>query len=325
MRPIRLFPGKPCLPPGETLIMKKMRPSLRFFLLLLAIAIVAGTTALTQEKTGPKLEFQLVEGWPRLPEGMKLNGISAVASDSKDNVYLLHRVKPYVIVLDKDGKQVRSWNGNFTTPHGMRIDKDDNVWIADMANHLVQKFTPEGKLLLTLGTKNKAGLAADLFNQPADAFVGPEGEIYVADGYGNSRVAKFTAEGKFIKDWGMKGKKPAEFRIPHVVFLDAENRLLVGDRENQRVQIFDRAGKLLEEWNDTGAPYGLAVHKERVYLADGRKGTIRVLDMKGKLLTSWNAGTKKDTPHWMHVDRQGAVYIGFVSGNKVQKWMAKSL
>lgn len=303
--------------------MKKMRPSLRIFLLLISIGIVGGTTALTGEKPGPKLEFKLIENWPSLPDGMKLGGISAVASDSKDNVYLLHRIKPYVLVFDKDGKLARSFDGDFKTPHGLRIDKDDNLWIADMANHLVQKFSPDGKLLLSLGMKNKPGLAQDQFNKPADANVGPDGEVYVADGYGNSRIAQYTPEGKFVKDWGKKGKGPSEFNIPHVVFLDEGKRVLVGDRENLRVQIFDRAGKLLDEWKDTGAPYGLALYKDRVYLADGRKGTIRVLDNKGKLLTRWEAGDGKITPHWIHVDRQGAVYVGFVSGNKVQKWVAK--
>src|SRR5262249_18402808 len=163
-----------------------------------------------------------------------------------------------------------------------------------------------------LGMKDKAGLANDQFNKPADAFVGPDGEIYVADGYGNSRVAKYTGDGKFIKDWGMKGKGPSEFNIPHVVWIDGDKRLLVADRENSRVQVFDRDGKLLEQWKDTGSPYGLAVHKDRVYLADGRKGTIRILDTKGKLLTRWEtADGSKDTPHWIHVDSKGAVYVGF--------------
>ncbi len=303
--------------------MKTMRPSIRLLLLIVSLGVVAGATAFTGDKAGAKLEYKLVENWPALDKGMKLGGISAVASDSKDNIYLLHRIKPFVVVLDKDGKLVRFWNGDFTTPHGLRIDKDDNMWIADMANHLVQKFSPEGKLLLSLGMKNKPGLAEDQFNKPADAVVGPDGEVYIADGYGNSRIATFTKDGKFVKDWGKKGKGPSEFNIPHVVFLDEGNRVVVGDRENSRVQIFDRAGKLLDEWKNTGAPFGLAIHKDRVYLADGRKGTIRVLDKAGKLLTSWETAAGKEMPHWIHVDRQGAVYVGFVSGSKVQKWVAK--
>jgi DNA-binding beta-propeller fold protein YncE len=228
-----------------------------------------------------------------------------------------------VMVFDLDGKFLRSWNGTFKTPHGLRIDRDDHLWIADMANHLVQKFSPEGKLLLALGQKGKAGLAADQFNRPADATVGPDGEIYVADGYGNSRIAKYAKDGKFVRDWGKPGKGPSEFDIPHVVVLDGDQRVFVGDRENQRVQIFDRDGKLLEQWKDTGAPYGLAINKDRVYLADGVTGTVRILDTRGKLLTRWQAGAKGATPHWISVDSTRAVYVGFVSGKKVQKWVPK--
>jgi DNA-binding beta-propeller fold protein YncE len=278
---------------------------------------------LTGEKA-PPLEFRQVADWPTLPANVKLGGISAVATDSKDNVFLLQRIKPFVLVFDRDGKFLRSWNGDFKTPHGLRFDKDDNLWIADMANHLVQKFTPEGKLLLKLGQKDQPGIGADKFNKPADVAVGPAGELYVADGYGNSRIAEFTADGKFVKDWGKKGKAPSEFNIPHVVMLDKNQRIVVGDRENLRVQRFDPKGEFLDQWKDTGSPYGLYLHQDRVYLADGRTGTIRVLDNQGKLLARWEAGAgKKDTPHWISVDNKGAVYVGFVTGKKVQKWVMK--
>ena len=303
--------------------MKKLTLPVRFLLLLAAVAVVAATTALTGEKT-PPLEFRLIENWPTLPDNVKIGGISAIATDAKDNVYLLNRSKPHVLVFDADGKFVRSWGGDFQTPHGLRIDRDGNLWIADMANHLIQKFTPDGKLLLKLGKKDQPGLREDQFNKPADVAVGPDGSLYVADGYGNSRIAKFTSDGKFIKDWGKKGKNASEFNIPHVVMLDRDNRVVVGDRENLRVQLFDDGGKFLDQWKDTGAPYGLHIYQDRIYLADGRKGTIRVLDKKGKLLATWEAGAGKDnTPHWITVDSKGAVYVGFVSGKKVQKWVQK--
>ena len=302
--------------------MKKTSPIVRVALFLVTAGLLAGATALTGEKT--PLEYRLVADWPTLPADLKLGGISAVATDAKDNVYLLHRVKPYVVVFDSAGKFLKSWNGDFKTPHGLRIDAEGNLWIADMANHLVQKFTPDGKLLMKMGTKNEAGLAEDKFNKPADVAVGPDGEIYVADGYGNSRIARFDKTGKFEKDWGKKGKGEAEFNIPHVVMLDGKQRIVVGDRENLRVQLFDRAGKLVELWKDTGAPYGLHIYQDRVYLADGRKGTIRVLDLNGKLLAKWDPGVGKgETPHWITVDSKGAVYIGWVSGKKVQKWVVK--
>jgi sugar lactone lactonase YvrE len=303
--------------------MRKLRPILRWCLFLGSAALIAGASAFTGQQPPAKMSYQLVAGWPAWPKDIRPDGISAGATDSKGNVYLLHRIKPYVMVFAPDGKFSRSWDGDFTTPHGLRIDKDDNVWIADMDNHLVQKFDLEGKLLLSLGTKNKPGLGAEQFNRPADVNTGPDGEIYIADGYGNSRVAKFSKDGKFLRDWGKKGKGPAQFRIPHAVFLDSDQRVLIGDRENARIQVFDRDGKLLDTWTDTGYPYGLFLHRDRVYLADGRSGRIRIFDKEHKLLTSWETAVGEETPHWINVDQQDAVYIGFVSGNKVQKWAPK--
>ncbi|HZZ78599.1 MAG TPA: peptidyl-alpha-hydroxyglycine alpha-amidating lyase family protein [Gemmataceae bacterium] len=304
--------------------MKKMPASARICLIFMSLGVVSGAAALTGDKAAPKLEYHLDAGWPKLPNGMKLGGISAVASDSKGNIYLLHRLKPHILVFGSDGTFLRSWSGDFKTPHGLRIDKEGHLWIADMANHLVQKFKPDGTLLLKLGQKDKPGLGADQFNKPADVAVGKDGEIYVADGYGNSRIAQFAKDGKFLRDWGKKGKGAGEFNIPHVVVFDDQDRVVVGDRENSRVQIFDRTGKLLSQWTDTGAPYGLYLHQDRVYLADGRTGTIRVLDKTGKLLSRWDSGNAKVAPHWISVDAQGAIYVGFVSGSKIERWTLKS-
>ena len=304
--------------------MKTPRPSVRLLLLLLAIGIVIGTTALTREQPQPKLEYQLVANWPTLPDGMKLDGISGSATDANDNVFLLNRVKPYVLVFDKAGKFLRSWNGDFKTPHGLRIDTDGNVWIADMANHLVQKFTPDGKLLLSLGQKDKPGLADDQFNKPADVAVGPDGEIYVADGYGNSRIAKFTKNGKFVKDWGMKGKGPSQFNIPHVVFLDREKRVVVGDRENRACKSSTATASCSTNGKTPALRTASTCTRSASISPTDASGTIRILDKQGKLLTSWETKDgSKDTPHWINVDSKDAVYVGYVSGKKVQKWVPK--
>jgi DNA-binding beta-propeller fold protein YncE len=225
------------------------------------------------------------------------------------------------MVFDKDGKHLRSWGGDFTTPHGIRVAADGNVWIADMANHLVQKFSPDGKLLLKLGVKDAPAWDDSHFNKPADACVGADGDIFVGDGYGNSRIAKFSKDGKFLKEWGKKGNGDGQFKIPHVVYFETDGKLYVADRENGRVQIFDPNGKHLTSWTNIGLPFGLDRQGGKTYLVDGRTGDIRILDKDGKVIAHWNANPEAaDGPHWLSVDRHGAIYIAFVSGKKIQKW-----
>jgi sugar lactone lactonase YvrE len=209
----------------------KHSPTLRILLVGVSIAVVAGATSFSQ---APKLAYRLVPNPIQVPAGVVLSGFSGLDVDSKDNLFVLQRTEPHVMVFDKDGKHVRSWNGDFKTPHGLRIDKSDHVWIADVDNHLVQKFTPDGKLLLRLGTKNRPGEDERHFNRPADAVAGPDGDIFVADGYGNSRIARFSGDGKFLNAWGKNGSADGEFDIPHGVVWDPGGKLYVADRRPQR-------------------------------------------------------------------------------------------
>jgi sugar lactone lactonase YvrE len=297
------------------------RPTFRILLVAASIGLVLGASALTGEK---KLSYRLVPNSIQPPPGATLNGVSGLAIDSKDNLFLLQREKPYVMVFDKDGKHVRSWNGEFTTPHGIRIDDKDNVWIADMANHLVQKFTLEGKLLLSLGVKDMPAWDDRHFNKPADAIIGSDGEIYVGDGYGNSRIAKFSKDGKFLKEWGKPGMETSQFKIPHALYFDPSGKLYVADRENSRVQIFDRDGKHETTWTNTGKPFGLDRLNGKTYLCDGRTGDVRILDKDGKVLAQWNANQgSKDAAHWLCVDRRGTIYLAYVLDKKVQKWVTE--
>ena len=138
-----------------------------------------------------------------MPGPIKFGPVTAVATDAADRVYVFHRGKKPIAVFDRDGKFVRAWgDGLIKTAHGLRLDRDGNVWVTDLGHHLVMKFDPQGKPLLTLGTKGKAGDSKDRFDKPADVAFGAAGEIYVADGYGNSRVVKFSRDGKFLKEWG---------------------------------------------------------------------------------------------------------------------------
>ncbi|MCE9532391.1 MAG: peptidyl-alpha-hydroxyglycine alpha-amidating lyase family protein [Planctomycetes bacterium] len=264
----------------------------------------------------------------KLPAEIKLGPVSAVATDSNDNVYVFHRGKNPILVFDRDGKFLRSWgDGLFTTPHGIRIDSANNVWTTDMASHQVLKFDSEGKLLLTLGKKGESGTTPDRFNRPTDVAFGPAGEFYITDGYGNSRVMKFSKDAKLLKEWGTKGTGPGEFNLPHAIVLDAKGRIYVGDRENNRVQIFDAEGKFLGQWKESGAPYGLFLSGNRLFVADARASWINVLDMEGKRVGRWGekgtAPGQFSTPHMLCVDSKGAVYVAEVSGKRLQKFVAR--
>jgi DNA-binding beta-propeller fold protein YncE len=303
----------------------------RILILVASVAIISGAVVLAPSaaRDGAGESFKPVAGWPKLPAGFAFGQTTAVATDSADRVYVFHRGKQPIMVFDKDGKFLRSWGDDFVkNAHGLRIDRDGNVWITDLAYHLVMKFTPAGKLLLTLGKKGQAGETEDTFNKPADVAFGPKAEIYVADGYGNSRVVKFTRDGKFLKTWGKKGKGKGQFNLPHAICIDGGGKVYVGDRENDRIQVFDLEGNYLTQWNETGAPFGLFLtHDRRMFLADGRADLARILNLDGKSLTRWgqkgSAPGQFDLPHAICMDSRGAVYVTEITGKRVQKFRAR--
>ena len=274
-------------------------------------------------------DYRAVAGWPQLPEGVRLGEVSAVSVDSADHVYVFQRGKNPIMVFDRDGKFLRSWGDDLVkTAHGLRVDHDDNVWVTDMGHHLVMKFDREGKLLLTLGKKDEPGDGPGQFNRPTDVAVTPTGAFYVADGYGNSRVVKFSKDGKYQSEWGKKGTGEGEFNLPHAICLDSKAHVYVGDRENNRVQVFDADGKFLAQWKESGAPYGLFLTRdEHLLVADGRANWIKVLDLHGKALGRWGekgkAAGQFNMPHAVGVDSKGAVYVAEVNGQRVQKFVAK--
>ena len=276
----------------------------------------------------PFPDYRPVLGWPRLPAGVELGPVSAVATDAQDRVYVAHRGPKPVLVFDRDGTFLRSWgDDHLKTPHGLRTDPDGNVWVTDLGHHLVLKFDPDGKLLLSLGTMGRSGNTHDRFDRPTDVAVTPAGDFYVTDGYGNARVLKFDRAGKLLKQWGTKGTGEGQFHLPHAVVLDAEGRVYVGDRENDRVQVFDPDGKFLAKWKESGAPYGLFRAGDRTFVADGRAGWVRVLGPDGKPLGRFGgpgggAGRFR-LPHMLCVDSCGDVYVAEVDGRRVQKFTAR--
>lgn len=256
----------------------------------------------------PELPYKVVGNFFKFPQEMAAGESSAVAVNSKGHIFLFQRAKLMLTEYDEQGNLIRSiGEGLFAHPHGLRIDSEDNIWTTDDGNHLVLKLNPSGKVLLVLGRINTAAEADWLFNRPADLAFGKSGEIYVADGYGNSRVVKFDRDGNYIKSWGKFGSAAGEFNLPHTIAVDGEGRVYVGDRENQRIQIFDADGKFLKQWTNIGYPYGLVIAPDQhVWMADGGYDRIVELDQEGKILGAFGEpGHKPGQMAWAHFIAMG--------------------
>ena len=266
-----------------------------------------------------------------MPKGWYFGRVSAVATDSAGEVYVFQRgadADP-IIVFDKDGKYLRSWGRDldFGNEHGLRVDRDDNVWITDNGNHQVMKFDREGKLLLTLGVRGESGEDDKHFYRPADITFGPDGSVYVADGYGNARVVKFSPKGEYITAWGQHGTGESEFNIVHSAAADSTGTIYVSDRENNRIQIFDADGKFLRMWTHLGATQNIFItpddemwiitHRDNIenITYDTLAGRIMNIDMEtGRII-----GAMESPGHWIHVTPEGYIFIGSLSGN-VFRW-----
>ncbi|MBS0264799.1 MAG: 6-bladed beta-propeller [Planctomycetes bacterium] len=287
----------------------------------LALQLIASPFSRGDEK----IVFEPVSGFPQVPAHITLGKCSAVALDRAGNVYLLHRGKTPVLCFAPDGKFLRGWGDEFFhTPHGLRIDRHDQVWATDIGNHLVLKFNTQGKLLLTLGTRGEPGEGLAQFNKPSDIAFGPEDEVFVSDGYGNSRVMQFNQQGKFIRTWGRAGQEPGEFHLPHAILVDSQRRILVGDRENERIQVFDFQGNVLAIWKGC-APYGIDIDQAgRIFVADVVGQQILQLDDQGNIVHTWgSAGAQPGqflAPHMLACDRQGNLYVAEVDGRRLQKF-----
>lgn len=269
-------------------------------------------------------EYHRVEGWPAAgaPEYGTV-AVSAVTVDASGQVYVFQRAPHPVLVFDRDGKYLRSWGaGLFTHPHGCRIDPDGNMWVTDDFDHRVMKLTTEGKLLATFGVRNEAGNDSAHFNRPTDVAFAPSGDVYISDGYGNSRVVRLSHDGKFLGSWGRRGTGEGQFHLPHSVAVDATGKVYVGDRENSRVQIFTPEGQFLAQWQDVGHPYGLALTRDQQLLvADGIADTVSLWSLDHHLLARWGGSGKMAMPHLLCVDDRGAVYVAEINGKRVGKYV----
>ena len=208
--------------------------------------------------------------WPRLPEGWSFREVVDVAVDGQDRVCVFNRGQQPVMVFEADGTLAGAWGeGMFTRPHGLTAGPDGALWAADDDGHCVRRFTWDGELQLTIGIPGQGAEphSGEPFNRPTKVAVAPRsGEIYIADGYGNARVHKYSPEGEHLLSWGEFGTGPGQFNLVHSVCTDDAGRVFVADRENHRVQIFDDQGAYLDQWNDMHRPCGLLVSGDRVYI-----------------------------------------------------------
>jgi DNA-binding beta-propeller fold protein YncE len=275
---------------------------------LLAILAIGGltfaqTSAPTNSLPNP---YRSIENWGTLPEGRTWGSTSAVAIDPDGtSVWVGERCgesrppsridpgQPFacgdsnldpILKFDPSGKLLKSFGaGLLLFPHGLYVDREGNVWVTDglgrgSKGHQVFKFSPDGKVLMTLGKPNTPGSGPDQFNAPSAVVTAPNGDIFVADGHGgntNARIVKFTKDGKFIKTWGTKGSGPGELDIPHAIAMDSQGRLFVGDRQNNRIQIFDQDGKYLDQWAQFSRPSGVFIDgKDNIYVADSESESV---------------------------------------------------
>lgn len=289
--------------------------------LRIAVGAVAMLGLLNQARS-EDVDFEPSLDFVQLPTGMKLGKCSAVSVNSKGDVFLFHRGRQPIIRLNAKGVYQSSWgDGMFHTPHGLRIDREDNVWVTDAGNHRVFKFSSTGRMLQVLGN-GKPGVAADQFNRPTDIAFNSKDEFFISDGYGNSRVMKFSPEGRFIGAWGTPGKGPGQFDLPHSIVVDAQDRVIVGDRENNRIQVFDSDGKHLATFAGF-APYGLALDKRgRLFVADGRAAKILHVGNDGKVVGSWgqlgDGPGQFRMPHMLTFDASGNLLVAEVNGSRLQ-------
>lgn len=311
-------------------------------ILLLATAVLA------------QPQHEVVPDWPKLPEGHTLGLCAGIGVDAQNRVFIFHRSgrkwsnpfpeepikEPTVSVFDgPTGKRLTTWGENrFIMPHGLTIDHEGHVWLTDVGLHQIFKCTPEGKVLLTLGEAGVSGSDRSHFNLPTDVAVLRDGSFYISDGYKNTRVMKFSAEGRFEFEWGTKGDGDGEFNLPHGIAIDSRGRVIVCDRENERLQLFDARSGFIASWKgpQLGKPYGLATAPDgHVFIIDGGSPSLKP-ELRGKAVELDATGHVIDTfgsfgkapgqfqlGHDIAIGPDGAVYVAEGTGARVQKFVRK--
>jgi DNA-binding beta-propeller fold protein YncE len=259
------------------------------------------------------------QGFLDFPAEVEVGAVSAVAVDRDDRIYVLHRGEPPLVAFDAGGKYLRSFgSGMFKVPHGLRVGRDGNLWTTDNGNHVLRQFTPEGRLIATLGTEGKPAGGKEGFRAPDDVVFDRQDNAYVADS-GNGRIVKLGPDRSYLLEWGKKGKDAGQFATAHGLAIDSQDRIYVADRGNKRVQVFDSSGKHLASWGGFGNPFGLVVVGNELLASEGDIHKIFRLDLaSGRITASWGDPQTLLLPHFMAVNSKGTLYVCEVNGKRVQ-------
>jgi DNA-binding beta-propeller fold protein YncE len=315
---------------------------------------------LAQSASAPRNDlpqpYRTTRDWGQLPPGVKWAAVTAVEPAPDGTIYVIHRcfanscagrTEAPILKYDAKGTLLKSWGtGMFIFPHGATVDRDGNLWVTDARGengkgHQVFKFSPDGRVLMTLGRAGVSGGGPDLFDQPTDVVVSPSGDIFVTDSHRNgknNRVVRFTKDGRYVKEWGRKGSGHGELSEPHTIAMDSRGRLFVGDRENNRIQIFDQDGTFLDEWRQFGRPSGIFITRDdTIYVADSESGPdtgahelmgikkgIRIGSAKDGKVTAFIEDSESTAPdhsgaEGLGVDAQGNVYGAVVRRQMLER------
>ncbi len=280
-------------------------------------------------------QYKYVDGWAKLPPGMTFHECPGVAVDSADNVYVLTRGEHPIIVLDRQGNCIRSFGeGLFSNrTHGLYIAHDDSVLAADDGIHTIQKFNPEGDVLMEIGERNHPSprWSGQPFNRPTSAAIMPSnGDVYVSDGYGNSRIHVYSGSGEYKFSWGSPGIDAGQFIRPHNIAVDSNDRVYVVDREAHRIQIFDPKGNFITMWNNIHRPDAMVLWQDHIYVgelngidgvddAPGLGHRVTIYDLNGNRVCLFGTPEEGEgpgkfiAPHGIAVDSHGDLYVAEVS------------
>ena len=282
--------------------------------------------------------YEVAEGWGKLPDGWSYKECAGVGCDSDDNVYVFNRGEHPVIVFDADGQFLRSWGeGLYPRAHGVTMSPDDAIFLTDDGDHTVRKCRLDGTVLFTLGIPGNPSpfMSGDPFNRCTHVAIDPQtAEFYVSDGYGNARVHKYDPEGKLLFSWGKSGTGEGQFNIAHNVCTDKDGWVYVADRENQRIQVFDKNGKFETQWKNMARPCGLYIDQggdQKVYVGElgvaigpnsqayGLGPRVGIHDVEGNVLARLGDGPESEepgsfiAPHGVCINSRGDIFVGEVS------------